>query len=400
MIAAVLLLTQQKSLLHQRIPAPTGANGYEEFLRAADMISNDATLGKAVATMTSRPDDGEVIGVRRTSLLKLRPVLTLLRAGATKPIAYPPRPPAQDLDELISFDEISALRQLMRILMTSAYVQLADAQSAGATSDLIAVYRMADLLAHNGAQIEALTATGTYSQMFFLLDRSFDGFAPADLARIEEMADDAVERPFWSDVIKGELAQNSAMLDVSLKSFEEEIKGADREAVKKDPGMSAILKMTPAQKKALSERVKSQIGQSARNIAALGVRPEREWIPFAKDVDFPSGLPNTAEQVERFFADMGAIRMVGAVNFAAVRTKWRLVRLTARLRRIMAEQDVLPKELPADLPANYVQDGLAAGRLIFRSYPSGFSVESAGVVETGVVTLTSRLPKVEERDRP
>ncbi|RYG47773.1 hypothetical protein EON79_06390 [bacterium] len=401
MIAAVLLLSQQKSLLQERIPQPTGNNGYEEFLRAADMIAKSEALGKAYNAMTARPEKGEVLELRRQGLIKLQPVLALLRAGGAKPILFPPRAPAQDMEDLIGFQEVSAFRQLARILMTSAYVLLADGQSGAATTDLIACYRMMDVIAHNGTQIEAFTTTGTHAQIFALLERSFDAFAPADLARLEEMANDAVERPFWGDVVKGEADRLTDLLSLMAKEWDASIKKGEKDDPD-DPGAKLLRKMTPAERATLFKRAKAHLDQGAANLALVGARPEREWIPYAKEGEEMNELesPKNSAQLDSLLADMATVRMIGAVNFAVVRTKWRLVRLTARLRRIMAERDAVPKGLPDDLPAGYADDGLAAGRFVFRAYTTGFSVESPGVTETGVVTLTSRLPRMEERQAP
>jgi hypothetical protein len=112
---------RQPTLFEQAIPRPTGRNGYEELVMAADQLAASRRYqeaGKAEA------------GAAPTLALKRRvladsPVdraLSLLRKGLSKPVSFPRLP----ITNGTTFLEMSGFRDLARLLRMQTYVQLAD----------------------------------------------------------------------------------------------------------------------------------------------------------------------------------------------------------------------------------------------------------------------------------
>lgn len=391
MIAAVLLATQVSggSLLKELIPQPTGANGYEEFLRAADLLASDPKVKAAYDELVKVPADGDVLAVRRDAVEKAGAVLALIRTGALKPVVYPERDPLKPS----SRDGIG-LRRLGRIGLMAAYGSLADGKSAAATDDILAVLTMMDALARNGREVGAYLAIANHEILFSMLDRAFDALAPADLARIEKAANELVERPIYADVIRRELTGNLAILADLEKNYRP--KPSDIEP--KSPLGKRFRAMTPEQRSVEIRLAADLLRQSAVRKVALANGPERDWLPFNADA-----LPDTREDatVPRWIVNSMDTGDQPAIALAVNRTKWRIVRLTARLRRIMAEEDRVPKSLPDNLPKGYADDVLGGGAFVFKATSTGFTVESAGVPTTGPVMLVSRLSEQsEEKENP
>lgn len=391
MIAAVLLASQVQSgsLLKELIPQPTGANGYEEFLRAADLLASDPKAKAAYDELGKVPPDGDVLAARRAAVEKAGAVLALVRAGALKPVVYPERDPLKPS----SRDGIG-LRRLGRIGLMAAYLSLADGKSAAATDDILAVLTMMDTLARNGREVGAYLAIADHEILFSMLDRVFDAFGPADLARIEKVANELVERPVYADVVRREFTGNLAI----LADVEENYRPKPSDIEPRNTQEKRFRTMTPEQRSVeIRLAVDLLRGLAARKIAVAN-GPERDWLPF--NADAQPDIKGDAS-VPRWIVDSMDTGDQPAVALAVNRTKWRIVRLTARLRRIMAEEDRMSKSLPENLPRGYVDDVLGGGTFVFKSTSTGFTIESAGVPTTGPVTLVSRLPEQpEEGEKP
>ncbi|CAN5642713.1 hypothetical protein BH11ARM2_BH11ARM2_11160 [soil metagenome] len=393
MIPALFLLTlQQKSILNELIPHPTGMNGYEEFLKVIDLSKSDPRYQEALILINSRPVDGEILADRRKGVEIAQPLLRMLRAGAVKPIAYPSRSFEKDLHYSDNF----SARAIGRLLLASAYVQLAEGQSSGAVTDLLVGLRYMDVQARNGRLIGALIAMAIYSQAWALLNAHFDSFAPADLAKIEAIANDLVEHPAWSEVAEKEMEFQIAMMDFTERETEKSLSESPNE-----PEMQAWAKLGPSGRKILFEDARRIVQSRLTDIETLGRKDEKDWISFPEE-DIPEladdMMAKDPAKAIRNIAEMSS-QMAGAL-FALERMKWRIVRLTARMRRIMAEEDRVPTAFPNDLPPNYTYDGLTGGQLVLRTTSTGFWIESPGLPQTGPVTLVSRLPKPKEESEP
>jgi hypothetical protein len=132
-LLAVPVLAQEKpavpSLFQDVIPRPTGENGYEELVRAAETLQNSERF--------RRLDWTRLTLAQKRALLEdptARRALLLLEAGLKKPVV--------SVRETFSFStrlpELSQFRNLGRVLAMKQYVQLAD----GRTRDAIQTTRI------------------------------------------------------------------------------------------------------------------------------------------------------------------------------------------------------------------------------------------------------------------
>lgn len=101
-------------------PLPTGMNGYEEWVRACDLIQNN----KRVEDMLD-PDATLTLKRRMLAEPDVQAALHLLHAGMSKPVHSPRLTgDADDDDPLMS--EYAVFRKMARLLYVELYVQFAD----------------------------------------------------------------------------------------------------------------------------------------------------------------------------------------------------------------------------------------------------------------------------------
>jgi len=112
----------------QLFPTSTNNNGYEEWVRAADLIQNNAK----VQELLDQPAPTLAMKRRIMDDPEVAQALQLVRAGVNKPV-FSPR---TSLDENTPLPELAHFRQLARLLAMEQYVAFADGRVDAAINDL------------------------------------------------------------------------------------------------------------------------------------------------------------------------------------------------------------------------------------------------------------------------
>jgi hypothetical protein len=102
-------------------PNPTGLNGYEDLVRAGDILQNSPVWQALEHPAGEEPP---TLAMKRRAIADpiVRAALEALRAGLQKPITSP----HAKLDDETVFPELAPFRSLARLLGHEIYVQLAD----------------------------------------------------------------------------------------------------------------------------------------------------------------------------------------------------------------------------------------------------------------------------------
>ena len=134
-----------KPLFNTYFPKPTGKNGYEDWVRAADMLSLHDDWGRLFGELNAP------LSKVRSALREpdARTIIDLIRLGAEKPILFLHDP--TKIDFSTNFPEYARLRDLARMLNNAIYVSLAE----GKNYEAIDLLR-AGLIMGNKIQQEAL----------------------------------------------------------------------------------------------------------------------------------------------------------------------------------------------------------------------------------------------------
>lgn len=115
------------SLFARLFHNPTGKNGYEEWVQAADLIQNDADVDAAALP-------GASLSLKRQTLAhpSVAQALRLLKDGSKLAVSSP----REDFDENTLLPELPLFRRLARLLCTQQYVNCADGRMASAIDSL------------------------------------------------------------------------------------------------------------------------------------------------------------------------------------------------------------------------------------------------------------------------
>lgn len=114
---------QEGPIFPKVVPNPAGRNGYEELVRAVDVLRASRLLAKA----ENRQGEGGTLAYRR-AVLQEKPVveaLRLVRQGLAKPV-FSPR---TQVSATSTFTEFSGFRRIARLLQIQQYVLLADGRT-------------------------------------------------------------------------------------------------------------------------------------------------------------------------------------------------------------------------------------------------------------------------------
>lgn len=113
---------QEKSILSQLFPQPTGRNGYEDLVRAGELLKTSALWADAQQQNT--------LSSRRRALADppVRQARALVETSALKPLESP----ARELNASTTFPEYAGLRDLARLLAAEMHVLFSEGRTAAA----------------------------------------------------------------------------------------------------------------------------------------------------------------------------------------------------------------------------------------------------------------------------
>ncbi|MBB6051885.1 hypothetical protein [Armatimonas rosea] len=113
---------QEKSILSQLFPKPTGRNGYEDLVRAGELLKTSALWADAQQQNT--------LSSRRRALADppVRQARALIETSALKPLESPVR----ELTASTTFPEYTGLRDLARLLSAEMHVLFSEGRAAAA----------------------------------------------------------------------------------------------------------------------------------------------------------------------------------------------------------------------------------------------------------------------------
>jgi len=174
-----------KSLLRQVVGRPTGRNGYEEFLAAADLLKSSKIWKQAEGKQLSLAEKHLVLSDR-----KLQRALALLRKGVRKPVDSP----RDGLDFTTLLPEFSAFRSLGRLLALQQYVLYANGRTADALETLRLGLRFGSLIQQDGL-ISGLVGLAIDSLVIREAGRHLEQLSAADCERLADICGERLAAP-------------------------------------------------------------------------------------------------------------------------------------------------------------------------------------------------------------
>jgi hypothetical protein len=342
------------TLLSQVIPTPTGRNGYEELVAAADALQASTRFAAIEAGGASLEAKRRVL--REPPVMR---ALDLVPRGLAKPVVSP----RTTLSSATLFPELPAFRRLARLLAIRQYVLLADGRVADAIETARLGWRLGTAIQTDtllsglvGTAILAITTRGLAGHLDQLSAHDCDLLYQACLERLREP--DPSLRMLEAErnagkILVGEIRQGKvdpALIFGAGESAEPE----DEEDARTRQAVADLKRL----KRSSTEEYTAQLSRVETALDQWYDRTLAEWRKPAWQRSTPA-LPEGGDLAARLATAIAPASMLSQAGFkyAQVQAETRLLALHAAIRRYRWEHDGLPAslddlnlgELPRDL---------------------------------------------------
>jgi hypothetical protein len=328
------------SLFHQVIKQPTGRNGYEEFVRAVDVLRESKLYNAAEMPGL----EARTLSVRRRTLSDppVKEALRLLRVGVQKPVLAPPN----ELDPDAPYPQSAGFRRIGRLLRVQHYVLLADGRVLEALESVRLGVRFARAI-QTGRPLAAFTGSAIEATLLEPLG-----------AHLSQLSASHCEQLFR---LCSELARHKAPLErLAQRSLADDLKAIaelrkeGREAFG-DPDDDDEGEIGLAERRAARERFPADPAEQARMWAETERRIKEIYQRILADV----GKPIWQRQLGPFRDDgtpaAAMVRYLGPHQFFSLvdetyggsEARFKLLACHAAVLRHRWEKDVLPPTLAA-----------------------------------------------------
>jgi hypothetical protein len=366
-----------RSLLQQIVPHPTGQNGYEEFLAAADLLGAPEVRDAIDRATRARTD---LALARRAARLAL-PAFALVRQGLLKPV-FDPR---QTLEVDTLFPEFAAFRQLARAYQLEVWVRFADGEPRAGVRAAVEGLRFSRAISRS-LLIADLVSMACEAIMFGALDRHIAHVPEPDVALLTGLVEEVLAgEPHWVGVFTREAEFVKSGLAMFLEGPGDPV---DPEAFDAGllepppPEVEAFRSATPAQKAAVKRDFATHMGLVLDELRERSAKPEAQWLT-------PSGNIEAADPVVRYVAESATEVFEHTVAFhARTRTQYRLLRLHAAITQFRWRHHRLPRDLAELGQPAWLEDPLSGGQFQYR--PTGgmeYELYSRGAGDMGRIDL-------------
>ncbi len=409
---------QQESISKRVNPNPTGANGYEEYLFAADIIDSEPfkkfdewdayrQIVRKGGPWDRVDDDGKRVpppkapgrldvestnlDVRKAKVKTFERIFDLVRAGNNKEV-YDPNI-QWNLESL--FPQYAGFKGVAKLMATGAYVSFAEGRSSEGTERLLSAMTFALKFA-DGPLICELVSIACQAIVLAEFELHLGSLSEPDCQQIVRFMRATLRK-----------ASNAARCFRNeqrgiVSSLEKALAKPDSVATyfgqdSDDAYLKELGAMTPEQLSQVRVRVMESIGTHFEKLIAVASGPESGWIRPISDP--PIVDPNT---VQKWTPEVVADSLTGALlpvfgqamqAEARIRTQLRLLLLHALVLEYRWQEGSLPTKLSEAVSASELTDPIT-GKEFRYELPGrhGYRLYSAGFGDSGEIELKYRRP--------
>lgn len=403
-----LLVTGQstpKSLIDQIGIKPTGKNGYEELLTAADIlqagsyrtyydIDRALTSGAEISTDERTRKAAEVFrgmnSLQRKRWLAERfsKATDLVRQAVKKPI-FEPR---GSMETSTLFPELAAFRSIGFHLATVAYVERASGRDTASVETTLIGLHCFDRI-QRSTMISYLVGRAGSIVLMNGLSESLPQLSHIAAEKLEAGARELANQPnAFYDCLAGEFKWMTGFYKELEKDLSDDTLiaafGDDESEFKK-----RLLGLSTADRKNIVPTFKKKMDVQVKRFGDWAAGGPKSWLNPPDFEPQPSG--DAVEQlVEEMLANSFPVfaqpALLASINVVQQRLLW----VTAAVLRYRWENGRLPAKLADAVEENLTVCPLSDKPLIYsRLTGGGFEIKSEGVPKTGEITLTSRPPR-------
>lgn len=359
---------QRADMFHWLFPNPSNNNGYEEFIRAAEMIQIIPELTLAMQTDATLATKRRVLAMPRVAR-----ALSLVRDGLAKPVGSP----RDNITENTLFPEMAMFRMLARLIAVEEYVNFADGRVDSAIDSLKTGlsfgYRvqMDTLIAGLvGIAMDAIVMKGFGANInqlsVFQCDRVVSlmkEFLAADKPGVQLMA---MEK---SHVIK--------MLESRRTDPQSLIKLLEGESADATPEQQADFQILKDHLTGSPDVINQTITDAEARISAMyDLAAQNINLPLAKQIPFVKDSSNAPGAVITRSVTVNPRQIVN--KYAGADAMYRLLAVHALIRRYRWDHNALPSSLTELHADDLIVDPFTGDKIVYKRVGELYELFSAG----------------------
>ena len=371
--SAIAQQQNQQTLFQQVIGQPTGRNGYEEYVAAAD-IAQRLNLRTSLDYIDSNDRAGTKLDAQRAIAINMGQILSLIEQGNKKDVGFPGA-----IDFSTALPEVIFFRDISRALVHTAEVRFADGQPNAAIDILTQTVVFGDKVSGAGPIIhnligrivssQALQAVGNNVQ--YISSPSSRSVITACSALLES------DSPFLKSLQSEFIAVSNSLDDLFANpdrnfgittGFEELLRNASE-----------------SEKLAAKQQIRFALQQQFQARIELLQSPESEWVQQSRQID-ELAVP-TDPLAKVMFVDL--MPNLGRIDLYAIgrRTQLRLFRATAAVMDYRWNHGYYPSSLSQLPDQSIAYDPLTNGPFEYERTETAFRIYSRGTEDTGPIDL-------------
>lgn len=407
-----------ESLFRKYFPKPTGTNGFEEYLQAADIAqspafaSHSAFFARIVAEAAGQPPIDDETGrplpwppapaglspsssqldVQRQWVKACGRILDLVKTGNTKP-AFDPR---ATFDFESTFPELSKFRSVARFLSMAAYVRFADGSSASGTDALLQALRFADAVG-GLTMIHTLVQIAMQAIVMTQFSECLPQLSESDAKRIVADVGALLSRP--SSLASALERERTMMLEGIIKAKPSELIELFGLSFDESEAQSAdfVKRLNSNQWQQVKAIVTSRLGRTYDQALQCLRGPETQWAAMMESTagiePEPPKSVSSLDDVADHVVDAAVPSLAQLfVSAARIRTQLRLLRLHGMLIGFRWHHRRLPARLADAVGPGDLNDPFSGEPFQYQLLAGGYRLFSKGFANTGEIELRYQRP--------
>jgi hypothetical protein len=412
----VLPMQTRPSLVEKHFPKLTGANAFEDYLQAADVLARSKVSeyrtwfqykasreGEGWEKIPRIPpgltEDSTPLDIRREVVQRFGRVVDLIHTGNGKS-AIPFR---KSIDFDTTFEEYALYKVAAWVMDCAAYVAFADGAASKGVGILLDQLSFAEAISSE-TLIAYLVGRAIQAVALARFEALLPALSASDAGRIERFCKTTLEQPdAYLACVAGE---KQFMLDSIPQVLERTdllgLMGGNNDLDEK--AAKLIAGLTKNDRERLTRLAKDRLETSYGVLFARLRGPEKDWID--KNAPEEDQVPReiaTLDDLASYIAAMSMPVFEGA-SATALRSRCqvRLLGLHARIIQFRWKNERLPDRLSEAVPEEDLIDPMNGDKFQFELREGGYRLYSKGIPETGEIELRYRrpLPSEEPDERP
>lgn len=401
----------RESVLYKVFPKPTGQNGYEEFLRAADLAQTDAfrlfaeyyaRLEQEASGADLHGDDGKLIprpplpptvspddtllNVARKWSLAFSAIPDLIHVGCQKS----PQDPRSDFNALTTFPELALFRSLVRFLRVVAYADFSDGAPAKATTVLVDSIRFGEALT-GPTIIHTLVGFAVQSAALAQVSESLNSLSERDCKSLAFQVDQIMSRP--NPAVRAVAGERVFLTNTLADAFKPGDSNPLLELLGNEEVPAIARNLGPNQVQEVKTKLTARLNRTYSAVEAALASPDTEWfkgealdhaLPDSPKVGDVKNLDDLADFLEGTLLPVFSQVQLATARY---RTQLRLLKLHTRILSFRWHWKRLPTRLAEAVPQDELQDPYNGTEFQYTPTSTGYRLFSRGFKDTGEIEL-------------